>query len=190
MACRRDAGARSGRVAAGVGGAGRIGGATVIKGSSLLAAFTFVGALVGYLTGIFTLWDRYAKGRPIACLASGPDNVLLRISNPGDYSIFILSAKITPKVFFLSRGPDIRTIIEDQLSGITYWPIEPKGIAEFVIADLFEGGRKLSLTDQRVSFSVGWRRGSTTWLPQMPVAVRTDTSTVNKIRDAIIERMA
>jgi hypothetical protein len=71
-------------------------------------------------------------------------------------------AKITPNVFFLS-GPDIGTIIEDQLSGITYWPIEPMGIAEFVIADLFEGGRKLSLTDQRVSFSVGWRRGSTTW---------------------------
>ena len=158
----------------------------MINASSLLAAFTAFGALVGLLTGIFTLWDRYARGRPIACVAFGPNDVLLRISNPGDYSIFILSAKTIPDVFFLSRDKEIRSIIEDQLSDITYWPIEPKGTAEFVIADRFEGGRKLSLTDQRVRFSIGWRRGSTTWLPQIPVAVRTDTSTVNKIRDAII----
>jgi hypothetical protein len=161
-----------------------------MTGSSLLAAFTTFGALVGLLTGIFTLWDRYARGRPIAYLASGTDDVLLRISNPSDYSIFILSAELTPNVYFLSRGQDIRTIIEDQLSGITYWPIEPKGTAEFVIADRFEGGRKLSLTDQRVRFSVSWRRGSTTWLPQIPVNVRIKTSTINKIRDAIIGRMA
>ncbi len=152
--------------------------------------FTDFGAFVGLLTGIFTLWDRLARGRPIACLAPGADNVVLRISNPGDYSIFILSTELTPNVYFLSRGKDIRTIMEDQLSGITYWPIEPKGIAEFAIGDRFEGTRKLSLTDQRVRFSVSWRRGDTTWLPQFPVTVRTKTSTVNKIRDAIIDRMA
>ena len=159
----------------------------MINGSSLLAAFTAFGALVGLLTGIFTLWDRYARGRPIACVAFGPDDVLLRISNPGDYSIFILSAKTIPDVFFLSRDQDIHSIIEDQLSDITYWPIEPKGTAEFVIADRFkEDGKKLSLTDQRVWFPVSWRRGSTTWLPQIPVTVRTKTSTVNMIRDVII----
>ena len=156
--------------------------------SSLLTAFTVFGAFVGLLTGIFTFWDRYAKGRPIACLAFGSDDVLLRISNPGDYSIFILSLE-SPAVFFLSRGAGVRSIIEDQLSGITYWPIEPKGTAEFVIRDRFEGGRRPSLTDQRVSFPVAWRRGSTTWLPQIPITVRTDTATINKIRETIAGRM-
>ena len=64
-----------------------------MTGNGLLAAFTTFGALVGLLTGIFTLWDRYARGRPIACLAPGADDVVLRISNPGDYAIFILSAE-------------------------------------------------------------------------------------------------
>jgi hypothetical protein len=160
------------------------------NGVSWLAILTTFGAFVGLLTGAFTLWDRYARGRPIAYLALGTDDVLLRISNPGDYSIFILSAKLMPNVYFLSRGQDIGTIIEDQLSGITYWLIEPKGVAEFAIADRFEGGKKLSLSDKPVRFSVSWRRGSTTWLPQVPVTVRTKTSTVNKIRDAIIGRMA
>jgi hypothetical protein len=155
-----------------------------------LMSFTDVAAYVGLATRIFTFWDRYAKGRPIAFLVFKDAEVRLCISNPGDYSIFILSAKILPKVFFLSSSPDVRTIIEDQLSGITHWPIEPKGTAEFVIADRFEGGRKLSLTDRRVRFSVSWRRGSTTWLPQFPVTVRTDTSTINKIREAVIGRMA
>ena len=146
--------------------------------------FTDFAAYVGLLTGVFTFWDRYAKGRPIAFLVFEAKEARLRISNPGDYSIFILSAKTTPKVFFLSRGSDIRTIIEDQLSDITYWPIEPKGIAEFVIRDRFEDSRKLSLIDQRVRFSVGWRRGSTTWLWQLPVNVRTETSTIKEMRDA------
>jgi hypothetical protein len=80
--------------------------------------------------------------------------------------------------------------IEDQLSGITYWPIDPKGNAEFAIIDRFEGERKLSLTDQWVSFSVRWRRGDITWLPQKPVTVRTSTSTINTQLAAIIGRMA
>jgi hypothetical protein len=69
-----------------------------------MSGFTAFGAFVGLLTGIFTLWDRLARGRPIACLAFGQMDAvpvpLLRISNPGDYSIFILSASITPNVFF------------------------------------------------------------------------------------------
>jgi hypothetical protein len=151
-----------------------------------MSFLTTIAAYVGLLTGIFTVWDRYAKGRPIACVAFGPKDVLLRISNPGDYSIFILSAKTIPDVFFLSRDKEIRSIIRDQLSDITYWPIEPKGIAEFVIGDRFEGDRKLSRIDQRVLFSVSWRRGSVTWLWQFPVTVRTKTSTVNKLREVII----
>jgi hypothetical protein len=154
-----------------------------------MSFLTTFAAYIGLLTGIFTLWDRLARGRPIACLAFGPDDALLRISNPGDYSIFILSVTSTPSVFFLNRS--LEKIIEDQLSsGITYWPIEPKGVAEFLIRERFENGRNLSRTDQRVRFSVNWRRGDMTWLPQMPVTVRTDTSTVNKIREAIIGRMA
>jgi hypothetical protein len=155
-----------------------------------LSTFTTFGAFVGLLTGVFTLWDRYARGRPIAYLAFGADDILLRISNPGDYSIFIMSTEVTPRVYFPSRDQSITAIIEDQLSGIAYWPIEPKGVAEFLIRDRFEGGIKLSLRDQRVCFSVSWRRGRTTWLPQLPVTVRTKTSTVNNRRDAIIGRMA
>jgi hypothetical protein len=161
-----------------------------LAGGGLMSFFTAFAAYVGLLTGVFTFWDRYAKGRPIAFLVFEANEARLRISNPGDYSIFILSAKTTPGVFFLSRGLDIRTIIEDQLSGITYWPIKPKGIAEFGIGDRFEDGRKLSLIDQRVRFSVSWRRGSVTWLWQLPVTVRTKTSTINKLRNAPIESAA
>ena len=147
-------------------------------------SFTDFAAYIGLLTGIFTFWDRYAKGRPIAFLVFEAKEARLRISNPGDYSIFILSAKTTPKVFFLSRDTSIRSIIEDQLSDITYWPIEPKGSAEFVIADRYADSVKLGLKDQRVRFSVSWRRGSMTWLWQLPVTVQTKTSTINKLRDA------
>ena len=70
-----------------------------LAGGGLMSFLTTFAAYVGLLTGIFTFWDRYAKGRPIACLASGPDDVLLRISNPGDYSIFILSIDCRMRFF-------------------------------------------------------------------------------------------
>ena len=151
----------------------------------MLSTFTTIGAFVGLLAGVFTVWDRYAKGRPIAYLVfkNEGDEISPRlfISNPGDYSIFILSAKTIPDVFFLSRELETRLLIEDQLSGITYWPIEPKGRAEFLIADRFKNGLPLGLPDRRVRFSIRWRRGSTTWLWQLPINVRTRTSTIRKI---------
>jgi hypothetical protein len=146
-----------------------------------MMSFTAFAAYVGLLTGIFTLWDRLAKGRPIAFLFFKDGEAKLIISNPGNYSVFILSAKTIPDVFFLNRDPNIRALIEDQLSGISYWPIEPKGTAEFLIVDRYRGGKRLSLDEQRVRFSVNWRRGSTTWLWQFPLYVRIDTSTINKM---------
>jgi hypothetical protein len=151
----------------------------------LLTAFTTFGAFVGLLTGIFTVWDRYARGRPIGYLVFRNEREELSprlfVSNPGDYSVFIMSIKTIPEVFFLTRGLDMPFLIEDQLNGITYWPIEPKGSAEFLIAERFKNGLPLGLSDQRVCFSVDWRRGNTTWLWQLPVRVRTRTSTIRKI---------
>jgi hypothetical protein len=146
-----------------------------------MMSFTAFAAYVGLLTGIFTLWDRLAKGRPIAFLSFKDGDAKLSISNPGDYSVFILSAKTIPDVFFLNRDTGVQTIIEDQLSGITYWPIEPKRTAEFLIADRYKDGMRLGVQEQRVRFEVHWRRGSTTWLWQIPVNVRTSTSTINKM---------
>jgi hypothetical protein len=150
-------------------------------------SFTDIAAYIGFLTGIFTFWDRYAKGRPIAFLVSKSTEVWLCISNPGDYSIFISIKTTPPKVFFLSRDLERRSIIngaiEGQLSGITNWSINPKESAEFLIGDLVKD-EVARLADRRVRFSVSWRRGSVTWLWQLPVTVRTKTSTINKMRSA------
>jgi hypothetical protein len=91
----------------------------------LLSAFTTFGALVGLITGVFTFWDRLAKGRPIAYLT---------FNGEGDH--------VSP-----------RLLINNQLG----------------------------LADRRIRFSISWRRGSTTWLWQMPINVRTRTSTIRKI---------
>ena len=152
----------------------------------MLSVFTTIGAFVGLLTGIFTFWDRYAKGRPIAFLIFKKDgdrvSPRLCVSNPGDYSIFIRSTKIVPGVFFLRRDSDgIPGVIEGVMDGITYWPIEPKGNAEFVIADRCNGNRPLGLADQRVRVVIDWRRGSTTWLWQPPIIVRTRTLTIRRL---------
>ncbi len=49
--------------------------------------YTEIGAAVGFLTGVYTLFDRFMKGRPIAYLvASGPATnavLSLRVKNVG-----------------------------------------------------------------------------------------------------------
>jgi hypothetical protein len=93
----------------------------------ILSIITPVGALVGLLTGIFTFWDRYARGRPIAFLNVEVDGdeftPKLVVSNPGDYAIFLLNVRVLPKIYFLNRGKQIRTLLDDVVSGNSYLPI-------------------------------------------------------------------
>jgi hypothetical protein len=66
----------------------------------MLETIKFVGAIVGLVTGIFTAWDRWARGRPLAWVTAKKLGVnpykYIRIKNPGPSDVFILAVSVYP----------------------------------------------------------------------------------------------
>jgi hypothetical protein len=59
----------------------------------MVEAIKLIGAIVGLVTGIFTAWDRWARGRPLAWVTAKKLGVnpykYIRIKNPGPADVFI-----------------------------------------------------------------------------------------------------
>jgi len=60
----------------------------------MLEAIKLVGAIAGLLTARFVIWDRWARGRPLAWVTGKKLGVnpyeYVRIKNPGPADVFIL----------------------------------------------------------------------------------------------------
>jgi len=68
----------------------------------MLEAITLIGAIVGLATGVFTVWDRWVRGRPLAWLTvtirtgGTPADPGIRIKNPGPTDLLIQGVRPHP----------------------------------------------------------------------------------------------
>jgi hypothetical protein len=155
------------------------------KEAKVIEAIKLVGSIVGLLTGIAYFYDRMARGRPIASLTIVKQGITkyacIRINNVSDYDIAIVDATVTPAVYFLAEDLEERTLVEGAVGRRPYFMLKPREGKELVVAPLYKDGTRIEATgDKRVAFRISWRRGNATWLPQIPVSVWTNTSTVRK----------
>jgi hypothetical protein len=64
----------------------------------MLEVIKTLGSYIGLLTGLVVLYDRMAKGRPVASLTIGEENgrpsPRIRVSNPSPYDIAILDVTV------------------------------------------------------------------------------------------------
>ena len=151
--------------------------------------FTSIGVLFGWLSGLFLLYDRYAKGRPIASFTVKDEGTrklgCIRITNISDYDIAIIDACVKPEVYFLTEDMETRTLLYGAGGRRPTFLLKPRQEKELIIAPLYTNGTARHLKDQNVTFRISWRRGNTTWLPQMPVYVRANTSTIRQYATAL-----
>jgi hypothetical protein len=134
--------------------------------------WTEIGAMVGFVTGIFTLWDRCLRGRPVAWLTvtirtgGTPADPGIRIKNPGPTDLFIQGVRPHPAgIYGVAKDHSIRakmTAVDADLNLL----LSPGQEHEFAILDRRPAQKNVS---QRVRFSIYWRKTSSTWLPQFPV---------------------
>jgi hypothetical protein len=143
-----------------------------------------IGSVVGLLAGVFVVYDRWAKSRPIASLTvnnRGPRKIAaIRISNIGDYDIAVTDATVRPSVYFLTEDLEVRSLLEGSHGQRPYFMLKPREEKELVIAPHFTNGVAREIVPQRIAFCISWRRCNATWLPQIPVFVLTSTSTIRK----------
>jgi hypothetical protein len=64
----------------------------------MLEAIKLIGAVAGLLTTAFVIWDRWARGRPLAWVTATKLGVnpykYIRITNPGPADVFILAVRV------------------------------------------------------------------------------------------------
>jgi hypothetical protein len=149
----------------------------------MLEAIKLIGAIVGLATGVFTVWDRWARGRPLAWLtatvrtAGTPPEMYIRISNPGPTDVLIQSVRVRPATYGVAKdhsakgrkaffeGVDLNLLL--RLAKEHDLPIiERENVS------------------RRVCFFIYWRKTSSSYLRQFPVVIMTSTHDIQRIAAA------
>jgi hypothetical protein len=140
---------------------------------------------VGLLAGAFTLYDRIAKGRPVATITykdgGYETRVKITLTNADDTTAVILKSTVLPDIYFLTFDEETRSLVEGQLRPLKPFFLNPKDSIELAIVPRFKNGVNMGLMDQAVRFSFSWRRQNATWLPQFPLTIRTRTLLIQKL---------
>jgi hypothetical protein len=160
-----------------------------MAGGGWAATIGVVGGVVGLLGGLMSFRDRFYKGRPVASLttrnSSGRNLVLIRIKNTTDYDIYVNGAAEWRGIYFLTEDATTLNIVRGQVQKNMFTPfmLKPDEIKELLIMAKYKDGVAVEARsgNRYVDFWLHWRRGNATWLPQIPVPVCTNTSTVRQL---------
>jgi hypothetical protein len=154
----------------------------------MLEAITLIGAIVGLATGVFTFWDRLARGRPLAWLTvtirtgGTPPDPGIRIKNPGPTDLFIQGVRPRPAdIYSVAKDHSIKATMT-ALDADVNLLLRPGQEHELAIVDRHVAAAQKDAS-QRVRFSIYWRKTSSTWLPQFPVVIHTSTHDIQRIID-------
>lgn len=149
-----------------------------------IAGITFIGSMVGLATGLFVLFDRLFKGRPVAYFTVRGEGeqkeAVVSINNIGQHDIVILSVKCDPQVYFFVKEVETRDLIKGAMGEVPSFILAHGKERDLYFAAFIENGVAKDLKPQKISIRIDWRPGNSTWLWQYPVIVRTDTNTVRK----------
>jgi len=150
----------------------------------MIEGIKLIGSIVGLITGLFVFVDRLLRGRPVASLTisegAGRKLVCIRVSNISPYDIAIIDMKVKPPAYFLTESLAVRRLIEGAVGYKPSFMLKPGKEKEVILAPTFAHGVPNELTPQRVTIWIFWRHGHTTWLPQVPLWVSTDTTTIRQ----------
>ena len=143
-----------------------------------------IGSIVGLLAGIFVVFDRYMRGRPIATLSFPVENdrpsARLRISNVGQHDVAIMGISVSGDVYRLADDMQTDSIIRATMGRKQFFTMKPNETRELFLISRVVNGLPLEVTPQRITFTILWWRCNSTWLPQIPVFIFSDTKTIQK----------
>jgi hypothetical protein len=152
----------------------------------MLEAFKLVGAIVAFATGAFTVWDRWARGRPLAWVTAikygGGSYKYLRVANPGPGGLFIRRVDVHPPLYGIAKDHSVPAMAAIWVKGDVQVLLEPGKTHDLVIVNL--SNHLEDAPSQRVYMFIHWRKTTSSWLWQLPVPVVTSTHDIKRIADA------
>ena len=125
------------------------------------------------------------RGRPVASLTISEENdrpsPRISITNVSSYDIAIEDVTIRSNAYRVAMKHGAEGNLEASFGVPVYFLLKPNERRELRIVAMFKNGVPIEVTgDQSVTFFVWWRRGNATWLPQLPVIVRTSVARIRK----------
>jgi hypothetical protein len=149
--------------------------------------FTEIGAAVGFLTGVYTLFDRFMKGRPIAYLVvSGPSTgatLSLRVKNIGQQDVLLRRLFSFPPLYRVTKDDSSLAIVQAQ-----YRPfiavLQPDEQIDFPVFPSRSGRVPTREGWESCAFMISWRKATCPWLPQIPVCLFTSVHTIEQLKKA------
>lgn len=161
---------------------------------TLAEAIKLFGGLAGLVSAAFLIWDRWARGRPLAWVTAkeywASRYQYIRIQNPGPADLFIRKVRAYPPIYSFAKdhkaesiaaatiGVDVHVLLAaGETHDLVLIPrdIETPDIPVFVPRDP---------DSRRVSFYIHWRKTSSSWLWQIPVTVRSSARDIEQIAAA------
>jgi hypothetical protein len=157
----------------------------IVSVGDVFEAIKTTGSFVGLLAGIAVVYDRLARGRPSASLTISTylgdrPSPRIRISNTSRLDIAVLDITVHPEIYLTAEGGQPEDRLRASLGERPSFMLKPGEQREIWILPKFENNIALEIKPGRVAFRVSWRRGNATWLPQVPVTVRTSTLMIRK----------
>jgi hypothetical protein len=144
--------------------------------------WTEIGAAVGFLTGAYTLFDRFVKGRPIAYLvATGPASnaiLRLRVKNVGQQDVVLRRLFSIPRFYQIAKNDSTLGIVEAQFGWFTA-VLQPGEQMDFPVFPSRAAEKWGSC-----AFVISWRRATSTWLPQIPYCLFTSMHAIEQLKTA------
>jgi hypothetical protein len=157
----------------------------------MLETIKTVGAFAGLLTTAFVIWDRWARGRPLAWVTIKKFGVnpytYIRIKNPGPADVFILAVRAYPSgTYFIARDQSSQAIVDASLkidTNVLLWQGETRDLP---ILPFRKPSEMAKDAPQAVRVVIYWRKTSSSWLPQVPVMIITSTADIERMAKAAI----
>jgi hypothetical protein len=148
-----------------------------------------IGGVIGLISGLIVLHDRYYKARPIASLTiretGSPLRKLacIRIKNTTPHDVAILGANNRQGIYFLAVDEEVRTLLEGAAGTQKFaFMLKPDETKELIIKAKVDGGIPLEVVKNRyIEFFIWWRRGDSTWMPRLPVLVCSTTTVIRQL---------
>ena len=153
-----------------------------------IQTISFVGSLIGIATGIFVLFDRVLRSRPLAfiVLKGNRHNPLhyIRVKNVGPIDVIIFDIEANPRSFEISTDHSVRGIANAIVNKPSFAILAPGIEQDF---PFFRNPKREGEKEYvgRIRFSVYWRKSSSTWIPQAPVYVFASTKDLDSMAESL-----
>jgi hypothetical protein len=147
--------------------------------------FTEIGALIGTITGMFTVLDHFAFGRPVTSIRKsekhGRDLCCINVSK---YDLLITKIWARPRWVSVTYGTSLDAHIDAAME--EQFPISMAAGEERRLPLLIRRGELLEERTDLAPFIiiVSWRKTRSVWLPQFPVCIFSSARALRQLRAA------